>query len=213
MLAHLLHIHCSPKGEQSSSLRLASAFIHEVQTIAPNTSVETIDLFTEELADFGSNEAIAKFAPIFGEATSPAQDRAWAKVLSEIERFDRADKILLSTPMWNYSIPYKLKHYLDIIMQPRVTFGYNPNTMEHFGLLRNRPTQFILTRSSVAPGDFRDFQLPYLQFAFDCMGIRDVSVLAAWRTTQATTEQREQYILDYEVQARQAAPAFVAKPG
>lgn len=211
VLVHLLHIHCSPKGERSSSLRLARAFLDELQTVAPDTDVHTINLFTEELAEFGADASIAKFAPILGETTTPNQDRAWAQVLSEIKRFDRADKILLSTPMWNYSVPYKLKHYLDIIMQPRVTFGYNPKTMEHFGMLRNRPAQFILTRSSVFPGDFRDFQLPYLKFAFDCMGIRDTSVLAAWRTTQATAEQREQYLADHETEARQAARAFAVR--
>lgn len=196
----------------SASLRLAHAFLDEFKTFSSYKDINTIDLFTEALPEFGRDESIAKFAPILGEATTPDQDQAWAKVLSEIERFDRADRILLSAPMWNYSIPYKLKHYLDLIMQPRVTFGYNPKTMEHVGLLRNRPTQFILTRSSVFPGDFRDFQLPYLKFAFDCIGIRDVSALTAWGTTQPTAEQREEYIANFEIEARKAARKFAAKP-
>ena len=136
----------------------------------------------------------------------------WARVLAEIERFDSADKILLSSPMWNYSVPYKLKHYLDLLMQPLVTFGYNPETMEHFGMLLNRPVQSILTRSSVQPGDFRDFQLPYLKFAFDCMGLRDVSLLTAWRTTQPTAELREQYVANFEDEAREAARLFATNP-
>jgi FMN-dependent NADH-azoreductase len=178
----------------------------------PETEVRTIDLFDEELPEFGKDAALAKFAPIFGEERTTEQEQVWARVLAEIERFDSADKILLSSPMWNYSVPYKLKHYLDLLMQPLVTFGYNPETMEHFGMLRNRPVQFILTRSSVPPGDFRDFQLPYLKFAFDCMGLRDVSLLTAWRTTQPTAELREQYVANFEDEAREAARLFATKP-
>lgn len=210
-MSELLHIHCSPKGTRSVSLRLARAFLEETRKIAPATEIRTLDLFEEDLPEFGKDAAIAKFAPIFGDKTTPDQDDVWEKIRSEIERFDSAGKILLSCPMWNYSIPYRLKHYLDLIMQPRITFGYNPKTMEHFGMLRNRPVQFILTRSSVPPGDFRDFQLPYLKFVFDCIGLRDISLLTAWRTTQPTAEQRELYVAQFEEEARDAARMFAEK--
>ena len=29
-------------------------------------------------------------------------------------RFSLADRVLISTPMWNFSIPYKLKHWIDL---------------------------------------------------------------------------------------------------
>jgi FMN-dependent NADH-azoreductase len=29
-----------------------------------------------------------------------------------------ADAYLISVPMWNFSIPYMLKHYIDIVIQP-----------------------------------------------------------------------------------------------
>jgi len=185
--------------------------MNEVLDLVPGADVTTIDLFSENLPEFGKDAAEAKFAPIFGQETTSEQDTAWQQVLKEIERFDSGKKILLSTPMWNYSIPYKLKHYLDLIMQPRVTFSYNRETMQHYGLLRNRPLQLILTRSSVLPGDFMDFQLPYLKFAFDCMGIRDVSVLSAWHTTQTTSEERQAYLSSIEPDVLAAARAFAMK--
>lgn len=208
----LLHIHASPKGARSASLRLADVFLDEVRRLEPGFKIERIDLFDEALPEFGADSAIAKFAPLFGETRTPEQEAAWGAVLAQIARLDAADRILLSTPMWNYSIPYRLKHYFDLVLQPRVTFGYDREKMLHYGMLRNRPVQLILTRSSVLPGDFADFQLPYLKFAFELMGMRDLSVLAAWRTTRPTPEEREAYIASFEPQAREAAAAFLARP-
>jgi FMN-dependent NADH-azoreductase len=210
-LASLLHIHASPKKHRSVSLRLASAFIEEAQRLDPSLVVSRLNVWEEDLPEFGEDAALAKFAPIFGETRTVAQETAWARVLEEIKRFDAADRILISTPMWNFSIPYRLKHYFDLIMQPRVTFGYDREKMLHYGMLRNRPVQLILTRSSVLPGDFVDFQLPYLKFALEYIGLRDISVLAAWRTTRPTAEEREQYVASFEPQARAAAQAFMAR--
>ncbi len=211
-LASLLHIHASPKGLRSASLRLAQIFLEEVSRLEPETEIRSIDLFAEDLPEFGADAAIAKFAPLFGETRTAEQEAAWAKVLEQIARLDAADRILLSTPMWNYSIPYRLKHYFDIVLQPRVTFGYDREKMLHYGLLRNRPVQLILTRSSVLPGDFADFQLPYLKFAFEMMGMRDLAALVAWRTTRPTPEEREAYVASFEPQAREAAALFLQRP-
>ena len=93
-----------------------------------------------------------------------AEQHVWDEVNDHIKHFDSFDKILVSSPMWNYSVPYPLKHYLDIIVQPGITFGYDPQKMIHIGLLENRTVQLMLTRSSTPPGDYGDFQLPYLRF-------------------------------------------------
>ncbi len=208
----LLHIHASPKGKDSASLRLANAFLREVQALEPKLTIQRLNVFDENLPEFREDAALAKFAPIFGDTRSQAQQAAWEQVLTEIRRFDAADRIVISTPMWNFSIPYRLKHYFDLIIQPRVTFSYDPKKMLHYGLLQNRPVQLILTRSSVLPGDYADFQLPYLKFVLEYIGIRDISVLPAWRTTRPTSDEREQYLASFEHQAREAARLFVQRP-
>jgi FMN-dependent NADH-azoreductase len=80
-------------------------------------------VFETRLPAFGADAAQAKFAPIYGEEVNDAQRQVWDEVKSQIEYFDSFDKIILSCPMWNYSAPYPLKHYLDIIVQPGITFG------------------------------------------------------------------------------------------
>ena len=117
-------------------------------------------MFDRDLPAFEKNRALAKFAPILGEQRSTEQEQAWDRSREEIRYLDEADKILLSCPMWNYSIPWRLKQYLDCIVQPIETFGYDFDRMEHVGLLRNRPLQLILTRSSTMAGDYADFSFP-----------------------------------------------------
>jgi FMN-dependent NADH-azoreductase len=207
-VSRILHISASPKGAASASGRIAEAFLTTYAVEHPDDAIERLPLFDIDLPEFGSTEAEAKFAPLYGEALTPDQGAAWAKVEGEIERLKAADKVLVSTPMWNLSIPYKLKQYFDIIVQPRLTFGYDFKRMEHVGLLENRPLQLILTRSSVLPGDFSDFQLPYLKYIFEFIGIRDIRVIVAWQTTSATAEAREAYVRSFFEQARTAARVF-----
>ena len=41
-------------------------------------------------------------------------------------RLAQADRVLISTPMWNFGIPYKLKQWFDLIVQPGITFRFDP---------------------------------------------------------------------------------------
>lgn len=208
MLMQVLHISASPKGERSASQRIAGTFLRAYAERNPDHTIRDRNVFDPLPPLFARDAVVRKFAPFFGEEPTAAGEAAWKDVLTLIEDFDAADKIVLSCPMWNYSIPWALKLYLDNLMQPRITFGYDPTTMEHKGLLRNRPLQLILTRSSTAPGHFVDFQLPYLRFVFDAIGIRDTRVIVADQTTRPGADEREAYVASFDAQAREAADRF-----
>jgi FMN-dependent NADH-azoreductase len=204
----LLLISASPKGERSASNRLAQTFVDEYRRLHPDHNIVTYSLFDIELPEFGEELCLAKFAPVYGEEMTHRQQAEWQRVLDLIEHFASFDKIVLATPMWNYSIPYKLKHYFDIIVQPFVTFGYDPEKRAHFGVLKDRPVQLLITRSSVAVGDEFDFQLPYLKTIFNFIGLSDLRVVVASQTTQPTQRERDQYLESFSDQLRDAARAF-----
>jgi len=204
----LLFISASPKGARSASGRIACAFIDAYREKHPEDTISKIELFQHELPEFGNLETEAKFAPIFGEQITQAHRTAWKRIEDEIETFKSADKILLASPMWNFGLPYKLKHYIDILVQPALTFGYDRERMVHLGLVKNKPLQLILTRSSILPGDFSDFQLPYLKYVFEFIGIHDIRVITAWQTTKPSQEEREAYIQSFFEPARNAALSF-----
>lgn len=204
----LLHIEASPKGEHSYSNQIAQSFLGAYKEKNPEDEIRTLNVFDRDLPAFGETEALAKFAPILGEQRSAEQEQAWDRIKEEIRYFDEADKILLSCPMWNYSIPWRLKQYIDCLVQPIETFGYDFEKMEHIGLLRNRPLQMILTRSSVIAGDYADFQLPYLKYIFGAIGIRDTRAIVASSTTQASKELTQAYLGSFIEEAKQAAENF-----
>ena len=93
----------------------------------------------------------AKYARLAGEAFSSVQKAAWEQIANIVDRFDRADRILISTPLWNFGIPYKLKHYIDVITQPGLSFSFSPD-VGYRPLLRDRPSVAILSSA----GDYRN---------------------------------------------------------
>ena len=206
---NILHISGSPKGERSDSQKLAIRFLERYRVLHPDHAIRQVDVFDDRAnPGFGAVHAFHKLAPLFREPQTGEGKQAWVATEQLIQDFDRADKILLSCPMWNYSVPWAMKRYLDNLMQPGRTFGFDAETRQHVGLLRNRPVQFILTRSSTPSGDERDFQLPYLMHVFEAMGVRDIRVVSACATTRPSAEERQAYVESFSPELNMAAAAF-----
>jgi FMN-dependent NADH-azoreductase len=105
---------------------------------------------------------------------------SWQDIISHIERCMSADAYLISTPMWNFSIPYTLKHYIDIIVQPKYLFRYTPNGVE--GLVKNKKMVVITSRGGeyvTEPSSKADLQEPYLRLVFGFVGITDMTIVKA----------------------------------
>ena len=86
-----------------------------------------------------------------GRVPEGAEKEAWDEITVVANRFIAADRYLLAVPMWNIGIPYRLKHYIDIIHQPGLTWGLNPKT-GFIGLLKNKHATIVLTSGAYAPG-------------------------------------------------------------
>jgi len=205
----VLHLEASPKGADSASSALARAFLEAYAERHPGDRIETLSVWNTDLPAFGPEHARAKFAPLLGEKLTAEQEAAWDVVKQTIRAFDSADKLVISCPMWNFSIPHALKNYIDVIVQPGLRFSakVENGVLVHFGLLRDRPTQLLLTRSSTPEGDAHDFQLPYLRHILGFIGIEDVRALVAGATTKPAGE-REAYLDKQCALARSAAGSF-----
>jgi FMN-dependent NADH-azoreductase len=66
----------------------------------------------------------AKYALIHGQPHSGEEASAWRHIEDVINRFKAPDWYLFSLPMWNFGFPDVLKHYIDVIVQPGLTFGF-----------------------------------------------------------------------------------------
>ncbi len=205
----VLHISASPKGERSDSQKLTAQFLKRYRALHPSHVVRQLDVFDDQAnPDFGAVHAVHKLAPLFCETQTDEGKQAWVAIERLIADFEFADKIIVSCPMWNYSVPWAMKRYLDNLMQPGRTFGYDAAKRQHFGLLRDRPVQFILTRSSTARDDEHDFQLPYLLHVFGSIGVQDIRVVIACATTQPSAEERGAYLASFSSQLSDAAAIF-----
>ncbi len=99
--------------------------------------------------------------------------KKWSHVEKVIEQFKSADKYLISTRMWNFTIPYKLLHYLDVIIQPGYTFSAANGSYK--GLAGGKPMCVIYARGgSYDENSPIDFQKKYLDFILGFIGFTDI---------------------------------------
>ena len=170
----LLHISASPRGERSESLAIAATFLAELRSANPDVTVEHWDLWDGTLPSFGPPAAAAKMA-IFGGADPQGDEAvAWRAARDAFERFDL---YLFTVPMWNASVPYILKQFIDVVSQPGMVFGFDP--LEGYtGLLEGKRAAVVYTGAVYGPGRGpafgSDFQQPYFEDWLRWAGVDDI---------------------------------------
>ena len=151
-MAKLLYIEASPRKDRSRSTQVARTFLAAYQKSRPDDSIETLDLWATSLPRFDGATIEAKYAILQGQVHTPGQAQAWKSVADVIERFKSADKYLFSLPMWNFGVPYVLKHYIDVLIQPGLTFSYDPQS-GYKGLVTGKKAAAIYARGGAyGPG-------------------------------------------------------------
>lgn len=217
-MAKLLYLEASPRREQSFSSRVAKAFLDAYRTVNPEDTIDHYHLFEQGIPEFDQEAAKQKMQHITrlireGKGIEPVGK--WAAILEQIDRLKSADKVVISSPMWNYSIPYRLKQYIDVVVQPGLTFGVNRKG-EYVGLLKNKRMQLILASGSAyAPrfpreddGPKTDFQRCYLEHITRYIGIDDVRTIKIGPTEAAVPPDVEKMFESKLTEAREAARVF-----
>ncbi len=173
----LLHISASPRGEQSESLAIAATFLAAYRQTHPDNDIQTWDLWDGSLPAFGPAAAGAKMAVFAGVEPAGEPAAAWRAAGAAFERFAAADEYLFSVPMWNAGIPYILKQFIDVVSQPGLVFGFDPE-LGYTGLLAGRKAAVIYTSAVYGrgrpPSFGSDFQSPYVRDWLNWAGVADV---------------------------------------
>src|SRR5277367_564076 len=121
----ILNIVTSPRRERSASIAIADSFLCEYKKKIKGLVVDTLDVWTESLPEFGAEAIDAKYKGVSGEPMTPIERATWEKIRELASRFQRADRIVLGVPMWNFSVPYKLKHLIDLTCQRNMLFTFD----------------------------------------------------------------------------------------
>lgn len=180
-MATLLHIRSSPRDNTSSySGRAAQAFTDAYAAAHPGDRVITLDVVHDAIPEFGELAAAGKYKIMRGMSHTPEEAKAWKDVVAAIDAFKAADKYVISAPMWNFGVPHRLKQYLDVIVQPTLTFSFSPDK-GYDGLVKGKPAAVIVARGGeYAPGTpaaAYDHQLPYILQILGFIGFTDVKVI------------------------------------
>ena len=175
-MAKLLYIESSPRKSRSKSIQVAEEFLRTYRDLHPEDSIEKIDLLAYSLPEFDGFTIDAKYAVLHGQDHSAEQAKAWQKVVDICEQFKSADKYLFSLPMWNFGIPYKLKHYIDVLAQPGQTFSFDPSS-GYSGLVTDKPVAVVYARGGAyreGQAKAMDMQMPYLDMILRFIGFEDI---------------------------------------
>jgi FMN-dependent NADH-azoreductase len=179
----VLVINSSARALRSKSRKLAEIFIDHWKSIHNDPIIQYRELGNTDVPHMNESWIAAAFKP---EAERTEEEVEALKISDTyISELREADIIVLSSPMYNWSIPSVLKAYIDQIVRVNETFKFNSANMEnpYTGMLENKTLFLLLSRGEPGyeKGDHNEhmnFQSTYLKTVFNIMGINNIHVVA-----------------------------------
>jgi FMN-dependent NADH-azoreductase len=204
-MSRLLYIESSPRKKRSSSIEVAHVFLDAYRKMHPQDEIVIIDLWKKKLPAFDGDVIDAKYAILHGKPHTQEQATAWKAVEETIAEFKNTDKYVISLPMWNFGVPYKLKHYIDVLVQPGYTFQVSEKGYE--GLILGKKLLLIYSRGGAYGAETGaqqlDFQKPYMETILKFIGFLHFDSIVI-EPTLAGEETKEQALQRAHEQARKA---------
>lgn len=190
-MARVLYIQSSPRKERSKSNQVATVFLETYRQTHPNDTIQLFNIFEEELPSFDGLKVQAKYSIMHEVDHTPEEKQAWGAVEKVISHFKDADKYILSLPMWNFSIPYRLKQYFDLLIQPGYTFTAGENGYE--GLVKSKPIVVVYARGGAylegTEAEAFDMQKKYVELLLGFMGFETIYSIVVEPTLQGSPEE------------------------
>jgi FMN-dependent NADH-azoreductase len=202
----LIYIEASPLKNRSNSSAIAEEFLRAYQASHGADDIVRLDLWQMKLPAFDAETIDAKFAVLRKQEFTAEQWERWNSVRAISRQFNSADKYVFSVPMWNFSVPYPLKHFIDVVTLPGENWswsrksGYEP-------LLCGKKALLICSSANDHSDDQSDFQKPYLRRWLNFIGVTDIReiTLAPTLDDPAAVAERRSTAIE---QARRLAPNF-----
>jgi FMN-dependent NADH-azoreductase len=172
----VLDVNVLPRSQSSRTRKLRDAFMAGYFTAHPDAQRINVDLadIYDKLPAFDEWDISAKFEMLYGEGNlDDAGAERWNALSQYTDQLHTASLVVVSAPMWNFTIPWHLKRWLDCVVQGRLTFEYRDQGFH--GLLTGRPAVVLTTRDGAygpgTPYAGMDFHVPYLHGVLGLMGL------------------------------------------
>ena len=202
----LLFIESSPRKNDSITTSVCQKLIDNLASKNGEKSdweVEVLDLWQAQLPEMNGTTMSAKYSIFMGESLSDEQNDSWELLNQYVQQFGEADLVVIAAPMWNWGIPYVLKHYIDVVTQPGLTFNWSPDD-GYIPVLPPRDA-IIVTSSggdyTVGSGnEHEDFAFRYLKMWLkDCMGCRVESIDMTMTATGQESVDQAYLMADHKI--------------
>ncbi|MFI5337807.1 MAG: FMN-dependent NADH-azoreductase [Opitutales bacterium] len=189
----LLHIDASPRGSRSRSRSLGRDFLAEWQKAHPEGRIVHQDLGHEPPPFVTESWVEGAFTP--ADQQSPGARAAIAVSDGYVNNLLAADLLVITTPIYNLSVPAALKAWIDQIVRIGRTVALGAAGFQ--GLVHGKKVVILVASG----GDFRlsspsgtyNFVEPYLRAVLGFIGITDVRFIYAHSQNQAEATSTQAY--------------------
>jgi FMN-dependent NADH-azoreductase len=179
---NVLHVCANPKPtEESVSKQLAAAFFAKLIELKPEAELVNVNLYDEK-PPFYSYELFRRaWYPVFDESYEPSkvEEMAMNYASKQAEQFNSADVLVLTMPMWNFTVPAIMKAWMDQILCPGLTFSISKE--DGVKPLHKIKSIVLLVASGgvYKEDDDRDALTRQVRNAFGFIGIDDIEIVWA----------------------------------
>ena len=185
-MARLLYVEASPRKNRSASIEVSRAFLQVYRDRNPTDQIEKLDIWAGHYPAFDGAAMAAKYAGIEGVALTAEQSATWDGIRGLAAPLLAADKLLLAVPLWNFGIPYRLKHLIDLITHKDILFAFDGTKFQ--GLLKARKAAVVYARGldysagGSTPAALFDFQKPYVEAWLRLIGVPEIHSVVVEKT-------------------------------
>ena len=177
----ILQVNSSGRYDGSITRMASAKLVKHLQQLQPELSVQQRDLATGlpfiDEQWIGANFTDPNERVEAQKATLEFSDEL-------VKELQQADKIVIASPIYNFSIPAVLKAWVDLIARARLTFKYTENGPE--GLLKGKTAYLVMASGGVPIGSELDLATKYLIQVLGFVGITDVKILDATKIDSET---------------------------
>lgn len=170
----ILRIDSSARHDESVSREIGDEVMRRLTRQYPHAQVRHLDL-AAGMPHIDADWVTASFTP--ADARSPGQRGRLAVSDEAVAALEEADAVVLTTPVYNFSVPSVLKAWIDHVCRAGLTFRYTAAGPQ--GLLADRPVYLVMASGGVPFGSPVDFASGYLRQVFGFLGIEAVRLVGA----------------------------------
>jgi len=173
-MPNLLRIDTSSRINDSHSRNLADEVQAQWLAAHPDGVVQQRDLVKHAIGHIENNTIVGYYTP--EEEMNDQLRQATAQSDELIAELMRADGLLISTPMYNFSVPSVLKAWIDQVVRINKTFGFSDDG-NLLGLVKGKPAYITVAVGAQFTGtelESLDFLRPYLKTLLGFIGFNDV---------------------------------------